>query len=95
MMDDYEPASGENLPAGCFDVPDVAPGEDVCGYCKNCIDDTEDYGVCAFELQDAYESGMLDYKRGPLRGRVDPYKVVEWVRDHHKDMQEDTCARFS
>ena len=95
MMADYEPASGENMPAGCFDVPDVSPNERICGYCLHCLEDTEDYGICALELQEAYEDGKLDYKCGALVGRVDPFRVAEWVANHHKDMQEDTCARFS
>ena len=46
-MADYEPNSGFNLPAGCFDVPDTSgSGDALCGFCCHCFEICDGWCVC-------------------------------------------------
>lgn len=99
-MADFEPNSGFNLPAGCFDVPDTGGGDDnACIYCQFCHCITDDHGICIRELEDAEDSGKFSYRMTSSDGTCSqlvfsPLAVVEWVATHVKRMSTDGCADF-
>lgn len=99
-MSDYEPGCGYNLPPGCYEddprapwnEPDPAP---TCGDCSHCLEGCCDFGICELEFERAFEND-------PNVGTDDPgaewYAACwarDWIVDHYKDMQEDTCEEFS
>lgn len=85
-MADYEPASGTNLPAGCFerDIDAHFAEQPTCGGCRYAIEMVCDFCVCSRELSrwgcDHYDS---DFEQ-----------VAEWIADNMHDMQEDSCKEF-
>lgn len=89
-MSDYEPVSGFNLPAGCFeeDVDREFGGER--RYCANCAhlieSDALDCSVCRLKLKDATAS---------LKGshRWMPECILSAVEDAVVD-EGDCCADF-
>lgn len=93
-MADWEPKSGYNLPPGCFEddprapwnEPDPAP---TCGDCSHCLEGCCDYGICELEFREAFDA---EKPETPWDAAVWAH---EWVVDHYKDMQEDTCEDFS
>lgn len=91
-MSDYEPASGYNLPPGCFeDDPHFnQPDGRTCGECQHCLEGCCDYGICEVEFEEAFDSGVT---RGKSHWET-ANKVLDWVVENYKDMQEDACERF-
>lgn len=89
-MGDYEPASGFNLPAGCFeeDVDREFGGERrYCGDCAHAIaSDTLDCCICKLKLKDAI-AGL----RGSQRWL--PGCILSAVEDAVVD-EGDCCAEF-
>lgn len=93
-MTSYEPASGYNLPPGCFER-DIdghfgGPGQ-TCGDCSHLLEGCCDYGICELELEEAFDARIAD-------GPMDTWEAVLWARkwivDNYKDMQEDTCPKW-
>lgn len=89
-MTGYEPASGHNLPPGCFDR-DIerafGGGGGRCGECAHLIvSDGLDRCICGACLADAVS--------GP-RGarRLSPERIVAAVEDAARD-EDDWCADF-
>lgn len=68
-MTDYEPASGWNLPPGCFedDVNRAYGGErHSCGECRHCIESGAlDCCVCELDLTDALAVTAVSQLRSP------------------------------
>nr|DAF18281.1 MAG TPA: protein of unknown function DUF2116 [Caudoviricetes sp.] len=89
-MPDYEPDSGYNLPAGCFDEDiDHAYGGErrYCSECRHCIESDElDCHVCELKLKDALAE---------LKGtqRWSPRYILAAVEDAVVD-DGDCCADF-
>lgn len=86
-MDGYEPASGFNLPPGCFerDVDASFAAPPTCGDCREAMEMVCDFCVCRRELG--------EWWRGHPRATA--YEAAEWVADHMRDMQEDSCPSFT
>ena len=89
-MDGYEPASGYNLPPGCFDDDiERAFGAERrhCGECRHCIESDElDRCICGPKLADAIAK---------LKGtqRRSPRYILAAVEDAVTD-ELDRCAYF-
>lgn len=89
-MTEYEPASGYNLPPGCFDDDiDRAFGAErrYCSECRHCIvSDELDCCICALKLADAIAK---------LKGsqRWSPRYILAAVEDAVTDGSE-CCADF-
>lgn len=89
-MNGYEPASGYNLPPGCFD-DDIerafgAEGRH-CGECRHCIDSDElDRRICGPKLADAI--ARLEGTR-----RRSPRHILAAVEDAAVD-ECDRCPEF-
>lgn len=89
-MAEYEPASGYNLPPGCFDKDiDREFGGDrrYCSECRHCIvSDELDCCICALTLADAMAQ---------LKGtqRWSPKYILAAVEDAVVD-ESDCCAEF-
>lgn len=68
-MTDYEPASGFNLPPGCFDKDigcDACGERRYCGECRHCIESDElDCCICASKLADAVAKLKGAQRRSP------------------------------
>lgn len=90
-MTSNEPTSGWNLPPGCFesDIDRAFGGDDAptCGDCSHLLEGCCDFGICELEFEDAFDEARPET----------PWKAALWARDwivdHYKDMQEDTCER--
>lgn len=89
-MTDYEPASGYNLPPGCFDedIEREFGGERrYCGECRQCIESDElDCCICALKLKDA-AAGLKGAQRRS------PRYILAAVEDAVID-DSDCCADF-
>ena len=89
-MAEYEPASGYNLPPGCFDKDiDREFGGDrrYCGECRHCIvSDELDCCICAPTLADA-----MAQLKGTQRWL--PKYILAAVEDAVVD-ESDCCAEF-
>ena len=90
-MADWEPKSGWNLPPGCFEGDPNAPWNKeepkTCWDCSHLLEGCCDFGICELEFAYAFYDEKLET----------PWKAALWARDwivdHYKDMQEDTCDR--
>lgn len=93
-MTSHEPASGWNLPPGCRDEDiDREFGRvPTCGDCSHLLEGCCDFGICGLEFEDAFEEQQA---REPLAPRESAEWAFGWIVDNYKDMQEDTCRRFS
>lgn len=94
-MTSYEPASGYNLPPGCFER-DIdghfgGPGP-TCGDCSHLLEGCCDFGICELEFEEAFDERQA---REPLAPRESAEWAFGWIVDNYKDMQEDACRRFS
>lgn len=93
-MTSYEPASGYNMPPGCFerdiDVRFVGPGQ-TCGECSHLLEGCCDFGICELEFEEAFEEQQA-------RERLAAWEAAcwsrDWIADHYKDMQEDSCPNW-
>lgn len=91
-MADWEPKSGWNLPPGCFEGDPDAPWNreepKTCGDCSHLLEGCCDFGICELEFEDAFDDAKPET----------PWKAALWARDwiveHYKDMQEDTCPKW-
>lgn len=93
-MTSYEPASGYNLPPGCFER-DIdghfgGPGQ-TCGDCSHLLEGCCDFGICGLEFEEAFEEQQA-------RERLAAWEAAcwsrDWIVDHYKDMQEDSCPKW-
>lgn len=97
-MCDNEPYSGYNLPAGCTDAAidrRFGEGKPTCAECKHLLEGCCDYGVCEREFEEAFESDPNVGTDSPGAEWHAACWARNWVVDHYKDMQEDTCDSFS
>lgn len=89
-MTEYEPASGYNLPPGCFDEDidrEFGAERRYCGECRHCIESDElDCCICAHMLADAVAK---------LKGaqRRTPKYILAAVEDAVTD-EGDCCVEF-
>lgn len=89
-MTEYEPASGYNLPPGCFDRDidrEFGAERRYCGECRHCIESDElDRCICAPKLADAVAR---------LKGaqRRTPEYILAAVEDAVTD-EGDCCVGF-
>lgn len=92
----YEPPSGYNLPSGCFESDPCAPWNEedpkTCGGCSHLLEGCCDFGICELEFEEAFEEQQA---REPLAAWEAACWSRDWIVDNYKDMQEDTCRRFS
>lgn len=93
-MTSYEPASGYNLPPGCFerDIDGHFGGAgQTCGDCRHLLEGCCDFGICELEFEEAFEEQQA-------RERLAAWEAAEWafgwIVDHYKDMQEDSCPKW-
>jgi len=56
---------------------------------------TEPYGICEREFEEAFESDPNVGTDSPGAEWHAACWARNWVVDHYKDMQEDTCDSFS
>ncbi len=85
---DYEPAAGFNMPAGCFDVPDVP----VCRECGECehfkgISDNG-CGVCAQRLWEFM--GSEYYAASRFKG----FASLDFICDNAICEGDEACSDF-
>lgn len=89
-MAGYEPASGYNLPPGCFDedIDREFGGERrYCGECRHCIESDElDCRICGLKLKDA----LAELKGAQRRS---PKYILAAVEDAFV-YEDDCCADF-
>lgn len=90
----YEPPSGWNLPPGCFEGDPNAPWNreepKTCGDCSHLLEGCCDYGICEFEFEEAFDE---EAGKRPLPAWGAARWARDWIVEHYKDMQEDTCER--
>ena len=94
-MAGYEPGSGYNLPPGCFESDANAPWNQVdkptCGECSHLLEGCCDFGICELEFEEAFEEQQA-------RERLAAWEAAcwsrDWIVDHYKDMDGDSCAHF-
>lgn len=93
-MTSCEPASGYNLPPGCFER-DIdghfgGPGQ-TCGDCSHLLEGCCDFGICELEFEEAFEEQQA-------RERLAAWEAAcwsrDWIVDNYKDMQEDSCPKW-
>lgn len=94
-MTSYEPASGYNLPPGCFerDIDGHFGGTGpTCGDCSHLLEGCCDFGICELEFEEAFDEQQA-------RERLAAWEAAcwsrDWIVDHYRDMQEDACRRYS
>lgn len=89
-MADYEPASGYNMPPGCFekDIDRDACGERrYCVECRHCIESDElDCCVCEVDLADAIAKLQGAQRRSP--------KYILAAVEDAFIYEDDCCADF-
>ena len=89
-MTEYEPASGYNMPPGCFDddIGRAFGGERrYCGECRHCIEsDGLDCCICGPKLRDAV-AGLEGTRR------LSPEYILAAVEDASV-YEDDCCAGF-
>lgn len=99
MAASCEPESGYNLPPGCFEGDPDAPWNReeprTCGECSHLLEGCCDYGICEREFEEAFESDPNVGTDSPGAEWHAACWARNWVVDHYKDMQEDTCDSFS
>lgn len=91
-MTSYEPASGYNLPPGCFESDSNAPWNQkeprTCGECSHLLEGCCDFGICELEFEEAFDA----------QGAMAAWEAAKWARDwivdNYKDMQEDSCPKW-
>lgn len=85
-----------HLSPGCFESDSNAPwnqeGPKTCGECSHLLEGCCDFGICGLEFEEAFDEQQA-------RERLAAWEAAcwsrDWIADHYKDMQEDTCRRFS
>lgn len=82
MMTDYEPGAGQNLPAGCYDVPDTSMG-DTCGECAYAVYFGDSHVACSLEV--GAELGGMS---------VFPQTVLLIAADLLKPDTTEACGQF-
>lgn len=93
MMSDYEPASRDNLPPGCFEDDPRAPWNEpvprgTCGECAHLLDGCCDYGICELEFEEAFDEAKPKTQwKAALWAR-------DWIADRYRDGQEVACEQF-
>lgn len=96
MAASCEPGSGYNLPPGCLEGDPRAPWNReeprTCGECSHLLEGCCDYGICELEFEEAFDA--LEAKE-PMAAWEAAKWARDWIVDHYKDMQEDTCDSFS
>lgn len=95
-MTSYEPASGYNLPPGCFEHDIDAyfgEGKPTCAECKRMVECCFDYGICEREFDKAYadEFGAGDSENSSFGAMW----ALEWIPNHMRDMQGVACEDFA
>lgn len=94
-MTSYEPASGYNLPPGCLEGDPRAPWNReetrTCGECAHLLEGCCDYGICELEFEEAFDEEEV---KRPLPAWEAACWARDWIVEHYKDMQEDTCDSF-
>lgn len=98
MTSDYEPDSGYNLPPGCLEseIDRAMGGEDrACGECLHCLEGCCDYGICEIEFEKAFDDDPNVGTDNPGAEWRAALWALDWIVEHYKDMQEDTCEDFS
>ena len=89
-MANFEPNSGFNLPAGCFDVPDTSgSGDALCGFCCHCFEICDGWCVCLNDFDAAVEVRKFN-----IGGVPSPDVVLHWVSLNARPMT-DSCANFA
>lgn len=91
-MAGYEPGSGYNMPPGCYEGDPSAPWNQeeprTCGECSHLLEGCCDFGICELEFSEAFDEAKPET----------PWKAAlwarDWVVDHYKDMQEDSCPKW-
>jgi hypothetical protein len=91
-----EPGSGYNLPPGCLEGDPRAPWNReeprTCGECSHLLEGCCDYGICELEFEEAFDE---EAAKNPLPAWEAACWARDWIVEHYKDMQEDTCDSFS
>lgn len=94
MAASFEPSSGYNLPPGCFEGEPGAPWNReeprTCGECSHLLEGCCDYGICELEFEEAFSAQEA---KEPIAAWEAAKWARDWIVDHYKDMQEDTCER--
>lgn len=94
MAASFEPSSGYNLPPGCLEGDPRAPWNReeprTCGECSHLLEGCCDFGICELEFEEAFDERQA---REPLAAWEAACWARDWIVDHYKDMQEDTCER--
>ena len=65
------------------------------GECSHLLEGCCDYGICEREFEEAFESDPNVGTDSPSAEWHAACWARNWVVDHYKDMQEDTCDSFS
>lgn len=94
-MTNHEPTSGYNLPPGCLEGDPRAPWNEesrTCGECSHLLEGCCDYGICEREFEEAFDEEEV---KRPLPAWEAACWARDWIVEHYKDMQEDTCDSFS
>lgn len=84
---------GYNLPDGCTDAAidrHFGEGRPTCAECKRMVECCCDYGICEFEFEEAFDE---EAGKRPLPAWEAACWARDWIVEHYKDMQEDTCER--
>ena len=61
-----------------------------CGDCSHLLEGCCDYGICEFEFEEAFDE---EAGKRPLPAWEAARWARDWIVEHYKDMQEDTCER--
>ena len=98
-MPDYEPASGYNLPPGCFEHDIDAyfgEGKPTCAECKRMVECCCDYGICDFEYKEAFNNEFGNFKAEADSVLPDVAEwALDWIANHMRDMQGIACENFA
>lgn len=95
MVTSDEPASGWNLPPGCFESDPRAPWNEedhkTCGDCSHLLEGCCDFGICELEFEEAFDDAEHDVKTSPWKAAL---WARGWIVDNYKDMQDAACEHF-
>ena len=98
-MTSYEPASGYNLPPGCFEHDIDAyfgEGKPTCAECKHMVECCCDYGICRLEYQEALDNEFCECEGQIKLTQSDGADwALWWIPDHMRDMQSVACENFA